>query len=306
MSPPPRLLVVGPPTDGLAVTPWGPFDAEACASLEDAAARLSVAGYDALLLQLPPREAERIAAWPALAQAVLDAAVVVVTERPDPALAALLLERGVQDLLAAPAVPAEAARALHLALVRRRLERDARVAHATDLATGLPNQAQLLEHVNHLLALREREPAPMALLVVRVEGLATAEAALGAAAAGALRRKLAVRLRASLRASDVVASLGGDAFAALLAWIDEPGAGARVADKLRQALSRALRVGGRDWSVAVRVGVGQYPAHGKDAQALLRQAFAQATGSAALGHAGFAHLAEGARATAANDEDGGA
>jgi len=303
---PPRLLVVGPPPDGLANTPWGPFAAEVCASLEGAAARLALAGYDALLLQLPPRDAERIAAWPALAQAVLDAAVVVVTERPDPALAALLLERGVQDLLAGPATAGEAARALHLALARRRIERDARTAHATDLATGLPNQAQLLEHMNHLLALREREPAPMALLVVRVEGLAKAEAALGAAAAGALRRKLAVRLRTSLRASDVVASLGRDAFAALLAWIDEPGAGARVADKLRQALTRPLRVGGRDWSVAVRVGVGQYPAHGKDAQALLRQAFAQAAGSAALGHAGFASLAEGARATAANDEDGGA
>ena len=111
------------------------------------------------------------------------------------------------------------------------LERAARKAYATDLATGLPNHAQLLEHMTHLLALREREPAPMALLVLRIEGLSTTEAALGAEAANVLRRKVAVRLRAGLRASDVVASIGADAFAVLLAWIDAPADGMRVASQ---------------------------------------------------------------------------
>ena len=36
---------------------------------------------------------------------------------------------------------------------------DARKAYATDLETGLPHQQQLIEHMSHLLALREREPA---------------------------------------------------------------------------------------------------------------------------------------------------
>lgn len=305
MNPPVRLLAVGPAPDGLAASPWGPFDVRPCASLEAAAERLVHGGCDALLLCLPPREVERVAAWPALSQAVLEAAVVVVTERPDPALATLLLARGVQDLLDGARSDAEdVARALHLALARRRLERDARGAGATDLATGLPDQAQLLEHLNHLLALREREPAPMALLVVRVEGLAGAEAGLGATAAGALRRKLAVRLRASLRASDVVASVGRDAFAVLLARIDEPDAGAGVAAKLARTMARPLRVGGHDWSVALRIGIAQYPAHGRDAQSLLRRAFAQAVGSAVAADAGFARLVEGARGAAANDEAG--
>ena len=39
---------------------------------------------------------------------------------------------------------------------RKRLDIAARRAHATDLATGLPNHAQLMEHMTHLLALRER------------------------------------------------------------------------------------------------------------------------------------------------------
>jgi diguanylate cyclase (GGDEF)-like protein len=215
-----------------------------------------------------------------------------------------LAQRGVQDLL--PAESADAAmlaRVLRLAVERKRLERTARKAYATDLSTGLPNHAQLLEHMTHLLALREREPAPMALLVLRVEGLSTTERALGSEAAQVLRRKLAVRLRAGLRASDVVASIGNDAFAVLLAWIDAPDDALRVAGKLALALQQPLRVAGQDQAVAVAVGVSQYPEHGRLADELLRRAIGQATGSAPMGRAGFANRVERGGSSAANDED---
>jgi diguanylate cyclase (GGDEF)-like protein len=305
MSSPSQLLAVGPLPAGLADSPWGRFEVTHCDDLDAARERLAARRFDALLLRLPERaDTQRLLTWPALSQACLDAAVVLVTDDPTPALAAELLDRGVQDVLAS-AVLAKTdavARALQLALVRKRIERGARKAYATDLATGLPNEMQLLEHMSHLLALREREPAPMALLVVRIEGLATAEATHGAAAASALRRKLAVRLRASLRASDVVASVGNDAFAALLAWIDAPEAGERVAVKLTMALTQPLRLAGRDVAVAVSIGVGRYPEHGKDAHALLRQAFAAAVGAVAIGRAGFSNLVERGPADAANDD----
>jgi GGDEF domain-containing protein len=86
--------------------------------------------------------------------------------------------------------------------------------------------------MTHLLALREREPAPMAVIALRIEGLSGVAASLGRESANVLRRKVAVRLRASLRASDVVASIGNDAFVVLLAWIDSPADGERVAGKL--------------------------------------------------------------------------
>jgi diguanylate cyclase (GGDEF)-like protein len=156
--------------------------------------------------------------------------------------------------------------------------------------------------MTHLLALREREPAPMALLVLRIEGLSTTERALGHEAANVLRRKLAVRLRAGLRASDVVASIGNDAFAVLLAWIDAPDDAVRVAGKLALSLQRPLRVASQDQAVAVAVGVSQYPEHGKQADELLRRALGQATGSAAMGRAGFANRVERGGEPAANDE----
>ena len=170
----------------------------------------------------------------------------------------------------------------------------ARRAYATDLGTGLPNHAQLMEHMTHLLALREREPAPMALLALRVEGLAAAEAKLGVEAANVLRRKIAVRLRSGLRASDVVAAIGADRFAVLLAWIEGADDGDRVLAKLSQSLQRPLSVAGQDLVVAVGAGVARYPGDGRDAATLLRLAASQASQNNAQGRAGFSIASSGA------------
>lgn len=298
MSEPVRILCISPAPPVLADAPWGPFDVTCVPTLDEAAAALRGQRYDAVLAAVA--DAEALRDWPALSHAVLEAAVVAVT--PSAAAAVPLLQLGLQDVL--PGTPASVgaeaiARALRLAVERQRLERAARKAYATDLATGLPSHAQLLEHMTHLLALREREPAPMALIVLRVDGLARAADALGAEAANVLRRKAAVRLRAALRASDVVASIGADAFAVLLAWIDAPADGQRVAAKLAQSLAEPYRVTGRDQVLAVSAGLALYPEQGREAEALLRRAIGQA--AAALPAAPAPRVDRG-RDAAVNDE----
>ena len=296
MNPPLQLLWVGVAVPvQLGASAYGPFAVDHCKSLDDAARALRAAAYDAVVFCLDRAGmADALAGWPSLSQAVLDAAVVMLLPDLTPPLAARLVQAGVQDLLPT-AGTGDLGRVLRLAVERKRLERTARKAHATDLGTGLPNHAQLLEHMTHLLALREREPAPMALLVLRVEGLSGTALALGSEAAHVLRRKLAVRLRAALRASDVVAAIAHDAFAVLLAWIDAPADAMRVADKLRHALQQPIAVAGQAQAVSVAVGLSQYPEHGRQAGELLHRALGQAGAAAAA-------LPERGRAAAANDE----
>jgi diguanylate cyclase (GGDEF)-like protein len=142
----------------------------------------------------------------------------------------------------------------------------------------------------------------MALLVLRIDGLATVAQQLGVEAANVLRRKAAVRLRAALRASDVVASIGTETFAVLLAWVDEAGAGARVAAKLVRALQQPFTVAGSTATLALSVGVADYPEHGRDADTLLRRAVGQAAEVASVGRAGFANRVERGAVASANDE----
>jgi diguanylate cyclase (GGDEF)-like protein len=275
--------------------------ATCCNSLDEAAARLRDVSFEVLVAAVP---ADALLAWPALSHAVLDSAVVaLLVEAPPEASLASLLERGVQDVVVQTDDPATALqRRMDIAVRRKALDRAARKAFATDLATGLPNHAQLLEHMTHLLALREREPAPMAVIALRIDGLATIQASLGTESANVLRRKVAVRLRASLRASDVVASIGNDAFLVLLAWIDAASDGKRVATKLVHSLRQPFNVAGSDVAVAVSAGLALYPEHGKTADALLRRSVGQAASLATVGRDGFANFVERRPGNAANDD----
>jgi diguanylate cyclase (GGDEF)-like protein len=283
---------------GLGASGFGPFAVEACAGLDQASGVLGGQGFDAVLVCIADAdEARRLPHWPGLSQATPDAAVVAWLAPPcDAGLARRLVQAGVQDVIA-PRLrdrhgSAEVARSLRLAVERKRIERAARKAYATDLQTGLPNRQQLIEHMSQLLALRGREPAPMALLVVRIEGFGTAEAALGREAANVLRRKVAVRLRAAVRASDLVAALSPDAFALLLAATEESLDAERVARKLLKALHPPFTLAGQQLGVAASVGSSCYPTDGDDASVLLRQAAAAAAAAQVSGRDGFVNWQE--------------
>jgi diguanylate cyclase (GGDEF)-like protein len=257
--------------------------------------------HDAVLFDAADAAAlATLAHRPDLPQAAFDSAAVVVCPVADEALEAALLRQGVQAIVA-PGDVAALARAIRHAVVRRRADRKARTAYATDLATGLPHQAQLVEHMTQLLALREREPAPMVLIVLRVDGFASAATRLGGEAGNILRRKVAVRLRSLLRASDVVAAIGPDAFGVLLGRLEAHTDGERVAAKLVRALQQPTTVAGQPCRVVAHVGLALYPEHGKDAESLLQRASAQAGSVATLGSGGYATATQRGTGDAAND-----
>ncbi len=293
----------------LEASPFGPFTLDACDNRDQALAKLASEECDVLLLaagQGDDADAQQV-----LAYAGGDTAAVVAGPQAEPAAMLAWLERGAQDVITwAPGEAAESVVAsslaprLRAAIERKRLERDARKAYATDLETGLPHQQQLIEHMSQLLALREREPAPMAVLALRVEGLSTTEARLGRESANVLRRKVGVRLRAGVRASDVVASLGDDSFAVLLGSILAPADADRVGVKLLKALMQPFMISGNDVAVAVAIGIGQYPQDGAQPDALLRRAVGLAAAAQAQGREGLSNFMEaGGRSPGAANDD---
>jgi len=250
---------------------------------------------------------DAVIADPALAGELLAGAAraaVLVALTADPATAELVdwLRRGAQDVLVpARTAPEDIVLRVSMAVERRRIADEARRASGLDLASGLPDERQLIEHTSHLIALRLREPAPLALLVLRIEGMLSTQARHGRDAAGVLRRKLAVRLRSAVRASDVVASLGDDRFAVLLASVQAAADAERVADKLRSRLAAPFPVGGQWLAVAVAIGIAQHPADGEQPAQLVARAAGLAASAPARGRAGFANFGESGAASAAND-----
>ncbi|WP_146219349.1 GGDEF domain-containing protein [Sphaerotilus hippei] len=283
---------------------FGPGQWQHCADLAAAQAVLAETTPDALLVHCADAQAlEELLAWPALSQASLDSGVVVIAPAPTPGMASRLLQAGVQDIVArSQADPDLLMRTLWMAAQRKQAEQHLRRAWSIDLATGLPNQAQLVDLLGQLCALREREPAHMALLVLRIEGLSSAQSHMGAEMARALRRKIAVRLRAGVRSSDLVCALGNDAYAVLLPRTESDNDARRVATKLSQLVTQPYTAGGQAAVVSVATGLSHYPTDGRTAEDLLRRALSSAALQRGAGRTSLGRQVERAGAPAANDD----
>ena len=232
------------------------------------------------------------------------AALVVVVVEPDAEHASGWLRGGAEDVVGRDELAGAVGwRRIRFAVERRRRRELRQNAYSTDPATGLPHRQQLIEHLSQLLALREREPAPMAVLAFRIDGLRPRGDGAEAVDFETLRRKIAVRLRAGVRASDVVAAIGEDTFAVLLGSILGTVDAARVAAKLVAMLIAPFTVGAVERSVAVASGIAHYPNDGRDAERLLRRALALAAVAPALttGHVSAGERPAAATRSAAND-----
>lgn len=250
---------------------FGPYAAASLDDLGAQATREALAHADAALVCLPGGAQAAPIPWAALSAVSADTAVLVLADTMDVATQQRLLNSGVQDVV----LQADAASLGHrvrLAAQRKQVETEARKAYATDLGTGLPNRQQLIEHMSQLLALREREPKPVSVLAFRIEGLGAVETAHGIESANVVRRKIAVRLRAGVRSSDVVASLGGDVYAVLLPSTESATDAEYVVQKLLRSLREPFKIAGSSVPITAHVGVAQYPQDGKQPEPLLRHA----------------------------------
>lgn len=250
---------------------WGPFSEVLAQDLGAQASRDAVAAAEVALVCLPSGTKAAPIPWAALSDVCAETAVMVITDGIDLATQQRLINTGVEDVVL-QADAASLAQRVRLAAQRKQVEVEARKAYATDLGTGLPNRQQLIEHMSQLLALREREPKPVSVLAFRIEGLQGVESGHGAESANVVRRKIAVRLRAGVRASDVVASLGGDVFAVLLPSTESAADAEYVVQKLLRSLRDPFKIAGTEVPITAHVGVAQYPEDGKQPEPLLRHA----------------------------------
>ena len=126
------------------------------------------------------------------------------------------LEAGVSDLRSVPDVGAVV---LHCRDMTDRYAREQALQSVayTDPMTGLPNRAGFLRVVR---AATDTPDEPTTLLMIELDGLATTRESAGREAVSAAVAEIGQRLRATVRGEDVVARMGGGAFAVLAVGSD--------------------------------------------------------------------------------------
>ncbi|HWE62898.1 MAG TPA: EAL domain-containing protein [Chloroflexota bacterium] len=143
------------------------------------------------------------------------------------------------------------------------------VLATTDALTALPNRIVLQERLSHALRLAQRAQQPLALLLMDLDRFKEVNDTLGHPSGDQLLQQIGPRVQGLLRGSDTVARLGGDEFAVLLPTADLAGA-LGVARAILRALESPFRIEGHMVDVGASVGVALHPAHGGDADTLLR------------------------------------
>ena len=153
-------------------------------------------------------------------------------------------------------------------------EATARLRHLAyhDPLTGLPNRLAFETQLSQAIADCDRQGKQLALMLIDLDNFKNINDSLGHHVGDELLQKVAVRLRQTLRSSDLVARLGGDEFVVLLPTLDDPLIAARVAALLQANLADSYQVAEHILYATPSIGIGLYPDDGPDPSTLLRNA----------------------------------
>ena len=154
---------------------------------------------------------------------------------------------------------------------RKRAEEEIEHLAYHDALTGLPNRKCLQDHMELALAQAQRSGTSLAVLFLDLDRFKHVNDTLGHAVGDELLRRTAARLRASVRAGDTVARVGGDEFVLLLANLDKDNV-ATLARKMLDEVAAPIQIGTHRLTMTTSLGISLFPEDGGDADALLRNA----------------------------------
>jgi len=203
--------------------------------------------------------------------------VLVITAQPNHKLRAL--KAGAQDFISKPFDLAEVLMRVHNMLEVRLLHAAAHnhgkmleAMALNDPLTGLANRRLLDDRMSMAMIHARRNKNAMAVLYLDLDGFKQINDTLGHGAGDALLKMVAERLVEAVREEDTVARLGGDEFMIALWHVNDANNVATIASKVIDSVSRPYVLEGHAANITVSAGIGIYPAHGKDAETLMKSA----------------------------------
>ncbi|WP_250007490.1 bifunctional diguanylate cyclase/phosphodiesterase [Actinoplanes sp. M2I2] len=151
---------------------------------------------------------------------------------------------------------------------RRALEEKLQLQAYTDSLTGMPNRALFRLRLAEAVTGPDR---PVTVLLLDLDDFKLVNDNLGHSAGDELLTTIAGRLRRHVRPSDVLARLGGDEFAILMRDL-EPGDAAALAERLVRTIREPIRLGSRDITCSLSIGIATSTADDRSGDQLLGNA----------------------------------
>ncbi len=152
------------------------------------------------------------------------------------------------------------------------LEHQAQYEATHDPLTNLPNRILLRDRLDQSVHAGVRDNKRFALFILDIDHFKEINDTLGHYSGDRLLRRIALRLKGTVRDSDTVARLGGDEYALLLRNIKGNDDVKVIVSKVLKAFQEYFLLDGMKLVVQVSMGIAIFPDHGKDADTLLQRA----------------------------------
>ena len=141
-----------------------------------------------------------------------------------------------------------------------------------DGLTGLANRAHLQEHLQLAVARSRRTGSGCGILMIDLDGFKLVNDTHGHGVGDALLSEVARRLRTQVRASDLVARVGGDEFVVVFEPAESQDMAHAIGVKLVAALGQPYIVADRSFTIGASIGIALAPIHSTEPHRLLELA----------------------------------
>ncbi len=158
--------------------------------------------------------------------------------------------------------------------IRDRKETEARIhflAHHDPL-TRLPNRAMLMECLHTLVESARRQSKQVAVLFVDLDNFKTVNDSLGHFAGDELLKRVAERLKHSVRSTDLVGRLGGDEFLLAMTDLNAPEEVVPAVEKIAELIKEPFSLEGEVFTVSCSIGISIFPKDADTPDMLIRNA----------------------------------
>jgi diguanylate cyclase (GGDEF)-like protein len=152
------------------------------------------------------------------------------------------------------------------------LARDKEHQSLHDSLTGLPNRKYFHQKLTAAIEDARRTSGCVGLCLLDLDRFKEVNDTLGHHVGDQLLSLVAQRLHGALRPDDVVARIGGDEFAILLAPVRDDVSALEVAERIRHCLTAPFHLEDMLFELEASIGIALYPEHGAEPEPVMRRA----------------------------------